>query len=74
MQTSLINIAKILSTLNTRYCLIGGLAVAIHGIPRFTDDIDFLVGSEIRDVFKELENYVNEKDGTINFGIVFSLN
>jgi predicted nucleotidyltransferase len=67
MQTSLINITKILNTLNIRYCLIGGLAVAIHGIPRFTDDLDFLVGPEIRDVFKELENCINEKDGTINY-------
>ena len=38
--------AKLLSELQIPYALIGGLAVGLHGFPRATKDVDFLVGPE----------------------------
>jgi len=36
------------------YALCGGMAVALHGYPRFTKDIDFLIPSESLDRAKEV--------------------
>lgn len=41
-----LNAAKI------KYLLVGGYAVAIHGHPRFTEDIDFFVESSVPNVEK----------------------
>jgi len=39
----LVEISTLLTTAGIPYCLVGGYAVAVHGIPRHTADIDFLV-------------------------------
>lgn len=38
--------SNLLSSLNVKHALIGGLAVGMHGYPRATKDVDFLVGEE----------------------------
>ena len=67
MQESIISIIDTLNFYEVDYCLIGGLAVAIHGIPRFTDDIDFLVHNNIVNVFSEMKGTIKSKGGTANY-------
>lgn len=47
-----------------RYILVGGMAVALHGVPRYTEDIDFIFfasGSELKKIKKALfELYKDE--------------
>lgn len=38
--------AEALKQAGVRYALVGGLAVGVHGYPRATKDVDFLVGDE----------------------------
>lgn len=45
-------VLKALSEYEVDYILIGGLAVAYHGIPRFTEDIDILVKRNHENVSK----------------------
>lgn len=47
---SLHDYAEFIRTLNehrVRYLVIGGYAVAFHGYPRATDDVDVLIGCAI---------------------------
>lgn len=39
-------ISQMLSALGVPHALVGGLAVGVHGHPRLTKDVDFLVGSQ----------------------------
>lgn len=39
------HISRLLTALGVPHALIGGLAVGVHGYPRLTKDVDFLVGS-----------------------------
>jgi hypothetical protein len=48
-------LARALDEANVPYMVIGGQAVAIHGQPRFTDDIDFTVGLGPTDIRRVLE-------------------
>lgn len=43
MSDPIIKITDILRRLGIPYCLIGGYAVAVHGVPRFTADVDLLI-------------------------------
>lgn len=43
LKTELIKIVTCLNTANIDYALCGGLAVAVHGFPRPTKDIDILI-------------------------------
>lgn len=36
---------ELLNSANVEYLVVGGFAVAWHGFPRFTADIDFLIGT-----------------------------
>lgn len=53
-------IFKALNVKKIRYLLIGGLAVNLYGVPRFTKDIDLIIGLEqknvdkVKDVFASL--------------------
>ena len=38
------DISRLLAELGIPHVLIGGLAVGVHGHPRATSDVDFLVG------------------------------
>ncbi|GEM_PF-1738751 len=40
-------ICKIFNEKNINYILIGGLAIFLHNIPRYTEDIDFKVALKI---------------------------
>jgi hypothetical protein len=40
------SISKTLTALGVPHALIGGLAVGVHGHPRLTKDVDFIVGSQ----------------------------
>lgn len=53
LRTELLRIAKCLKEANIDYALCGGLAVAVHGYPRMTKDIDILVVEQ--DLSKVLE-------------------
>lgn len=43
MSDPIVEVSKLLTLAGIPYCLIGGYAVAVHGIPRHTVDIDFLI-------------------------------
>lgn len=43
LQDCLLDMDAALTATGIRHCLIGGIATSIHGIPRYTDDIDFMV-------------------------------
>lgn len=43
LQKDLREFIELLNARNVRYLLVGGYAVAYHGYPRYTGDIDFFV-------------------------------
>lgn len=43
MDDPLVRITALLERLKVPYCLIGGYAVAAHGVPRYTADVDLMV-------------------------------
>lgn len=58
MVSALLEVAKLLESLGIAYCLIGGYAVAVHGVPRHTADLDLLVElteDQLARLFEELE-------------------
>lgn len=46
LKDELLRIARCFEDAKIDYAICGGLAVAVHGYPRFTKDIDFLILSE----------------------------
>jgi hypothetical protein len=46
---SLVAVTAALEGAKIDYCLVGGLAVAVHGAPRATTDIDLLISPETAD-------------------------
>lgn len=46
------SITSMLLKLGIRYAVVGGIALAFHGRPRFTRDVDFLVYQEDMDLLK----------------------
>ncbi|MBI4619583.1 MAG: nucleotidyltransferase [Desulfobacterales bacterium] len=48
----LLNICKAFNSEGVSYVLIGGWAVIIHGFPRLTNDIDFLIDSSEENISK----------------------
>ncbi len=62
-------ISTILNSHGIQYALCGGLAVAVHGFPRATQDIDFLVQEDnLRQIISLLEeNGYNIPAGRIPF-------
>ncbi len=44
--TDAMRTSELLTRLGVRHALIGGLAVGVHGHPRATKDVDYLVGNE----------------------------
>ncbi len=57
MKTALTEICSFLDSYGFNYGLIGGLAISIHGIPRFTADIDLLVEPTILKTEKIFYDY-----------------
>lgn len=50
---------KLLNENNVEYLIIGGYALAFHGYPWFTQDIDFWVWSDIENA-KKIKNVIND--------------
>lgn len=67
MREALLIVSGILDALKVGHCLIGGLAVSVHGIPRFTDDVDFLVSAGIKKFQDELRRMVEERGGSCRY-------
>jgi len=72
---------KLLNARGVKYLVVGGYAVAFHGFPRYTGDIDFLVAptcdnaEKIVQVFSDFGfpnsaavNYFLEPDANVAFG------
>ncbi len=60
----LFDICKAFNSEKVLYVLIGGWAVIIHGFPRLTNDIDFLIDyseENVRKIKKALANVFNDK-------------
>lgn len=59
----LIAVCQALNDAKVDYVLIGGLAVGLHGFPRATKDIDFLVDSSVKNIkkIKKALAYLPEK-------------
>jgi hypothetical protein len=49
LESELRELIRLFNAENVRYALCGGMAVGIHGYPRFTQDIDFLIPPESLD-------------------------
>ncbi len=57
LRTELEAICEAFEKKRIRYILIGGMAVALHGVPRYTEDIDFIFfssNSELEKIKKAL--------------------
>ena len=46
LKNSLIELARLFEKEKVDYALCGGLALAVHGYPRATRDLDLLIGAE----------------------------
>lgn len=65
-----IEASKRLSELGIPHALIGGLAVGVHGHPRATKDVDFLVGAEAFESTSPLLVYRDELHDLVRLGVV----
>jgi hypothetical protein len=54
LQTDLSEFIALLNSHNVEYVVVGGHAVAFHGHPRFTGDIDFLIRTTPKNVSRVL--------------------
>lgn len=52
LKDELVKITQCLTQAGVDYGLCGGLAVAVHGYPRFTKDIDILIRPELLEIAK----------------------
>jgi len=59
-----------LTALRVPHALVGGLAVGLHGHPRATKDVDFLVGEEAFDTIQPILTYRNELAEVVRMGEV----
>ena len=61
-------VSQRLQHLGIPHVLIGGLAVGVHGHPRATEDVDFLVGEEAFDSVEPLLVYREELEELVRHG------
>jgi hypothetical protein len=62
------DVSKVLRELGVPHALIGGLAVGVHGHPRGTKDVDFLVGAEAFDSTEPFLIYRDELKNLVQVG------
>jgi len=62
--------ASLLARLGIPHALVGGLAVGLHGFPRATKDVDFLVGPEAFERMEPLLVYRDELKAKVEIGVV----
>jgi hypothetical protein len=55
LQTDLSEFVGLLNSRNVEYLVVGGHAVAFHGHPRFTGDIDFFINASAENAHRVLE-------------------
>ncbi len=65
-----IDASRRLSELEVPHALIGGLAVGVHGHPRATKDVDFLVGTEAFEHTSPLLVYREELRDLVRLGAI----
>ncbi len=65
-----VDASKRLSELGIPHVLIGGLAVGVHGHPRATKDVDFLVGAEAFESTSPLLIYREELRDLTRLGVI----
>ena len=58
----------LLNAANVKYLLVGGHAVAFHGHPRYTGDIDFFVEPSLENGAKLAQVFVDFGFGDLGFG------
>lgn len=61
-------VSRLLNELGVPHALIGGLAVGVHGHPRGTKDVDFLVGVEAFATTEPLLTYRDELRAMVQVG------
>lgn len=59
-----------LAELGVPHALVGGLAVGLHGHPRATKDVDFIVGAEAFATTSPLLTFREELSGLARWGVV----
>ncbi len=59
---------QLLNEHNVEYLIVGGFALAIHGYPRFTQDIDFWVWTDRGKAVKILEVLADIGFSSLNLG------
>ncbi len=62
------DISRRLAELNIPHVLVGGLAVGVHGHPRSTKDVDFMVGEEAFASTTPFLIYRDELKGSVSVG------
>lgn len=60
MLEQLLEVNQKLSSLGVPHCLIGGLAVSAHGVPRYTADVDFLVHPRLLSLEEDLREFARQ--------------
>jgi hypothetical protein len=65
-----IRTSRRLSEIGVPHTLIGGLAVGVHGHPRATKDVDFLVGPEAFESTSPLLVYRSELSDLVRIGVI----
>lgn len=63
-------VSRRLAALGVPHALVGGLAVGVHGHPRATRDVDFLVGKEAFSQVFPLLVYRDELSEVVRIGVV----
>ncbi|MCB9742606.1 MAG: hypothetical protein H6740_08405 [Alphaproteobacteria bacterium] len=62
-------VSRHLSRLGVPHALVGGLAVGVHGHPRATKDVDFLVGQEAFASLEPVLTYREELAELVSVGV-----
>ena len=65
-----IDTSRLLARLQIPHALVGGLAVGIHGHPRATKDVDFLVGTEAFETTEPILSYRDELTNIVRMGVI----
>jgi hypothetical protein len=65
-----IDTSERLRSLGIPHALVGGLAVGLHGHPRATKDVDFIVGSAAFASIKPILSFREELSGVVRWGVI----
>lgn len=63
-------VSAVLTDLGVAHVLVGGLAVGLHGHPRATKDVDFLVGSEAFASTHPILTFRSELAEVVRWGVI----